>query len=188
MLGGMAIPTNEPTSLRAGDTWAWRREDLSDYPASAGWTLKYYFRNAAAKFDVTASADGDAFAVSVAKASTGKTPGWYDWIAVVESTTERHEVDAGRLEVLPNLATDVVYDARSFARKMLEYVEAALLNRATADQLDLVNAALADRSLGRDKSALMTLRAQFRQEVQAEDNRERVRNGGAARNRLVMVG
>lgn len=180
--------TNEPTSLRAGDTWTWRREDLGDYPASAGWTLKYYFRNATHKFDLTATADGDAYAVTVAKADTGKTPGWYDWLAVVESDTERHEVDAGRLHVLPNLATDAVYDARSFARKMLEYVEAALLDRATSDQLDLINAALADRSLGRDKSALMTLRAHFRQEVRTEDNRERVRNGGAARNSLLMVG
>ena len=103
------IPTTEPTSLRAGDTWAWRREDLSDYPAS-GWTLVYYFRNATAYFDITASADGDAYAVSVAKASTGKTPGWYDWVAVVTDTgnTERYEVDRGRVEILANYAAAAV--------------------------------------------------------------------------------
>ena len=65
----MAIPTSEPDSLRIGDTWQWRREDLFDYPASA-WTLIYYFRNATSHFDVTASADGSYFAVTVAKATT----------------------------------------------------------------------------------------------------------------------
>src|SRR5574340_367386 len=73
-------PTNEPSALRAGDTWSWRREDLGDYPASS-WTLKYYFRNSSAKFDATATADGDDFEVTVAKATTaGYTVGWYDWI------------------------------------------------------------------------------------------------------------
>lgn len=183
----MDIATNEPTSLRAGDTLAWRREDLSDYPATA-WTLKYYFRNATAKFAITATADGTAHAVSVAMATTAAyTVGQYDWIAVVESASERHEVDAGRIEVLPNLATDVVYDARSFARKMLESIEAALLNRASGDQLDLINAALADRNIARDKNGLMTLRTQFRHEVAAEDNRARIKNGGSSRNRLVAV-
>ena len=183
----MEIATNEPTALRAGDTWAWRRDDLSDYPAPT-WTLKYYFRNASAKFAVTAAADGSAHAVTVAMATTAVyAAGHYDWIAVAESATERYEVDSGRLQVLPNLATDAVYDARTFARKMLEYIEAALLSRATSDQLDLVNAALADRSIARDKAGLMTLRAQFRQEVAAEDNRARIKNGGASHNRLVAV-
>lgn len=183
----MDIPSNEPSTLRAGDTWAWKRADLTDYPAPT-WALKYYFRNAAAKFSITAAADGAAHAVSVAMATTAAyTVGHYDWIAVAESATERYEVDTGRLQVLPNLATDVVYDARSFARKMLDYIEAALLNRATGDQLDVINAALADRSIARDKSGLMQLRTQFKLEVKAEENRERAKNGGAARNRLVAV-
>lgn len=182
-----SIPTNEPAELRAGDTWQWRREDLSDYPASAGWSLKYYFRNAAAKFDITAAADGDAFAVEVAKASTGKTPGAYDWIAVVESTTHRHQIDAGRLTVLPNLATDVVYDARTFARKMLDYIEAALLNRASGDQLDLINAQLDQRSMTRDKSGLTALRNQYRAEVRAEENAARIADGKPSRNRILAV-
>lgn len=174
--------------MRAGDTWQWRREDLSDYPASAGWSLKYYFRNAAAKFDVTASATGDAFAVEVAKGtSASKTPGAYDWIAVVESTTHRHQIDAGRLTVLPNLATDVVYDARSFARKMLDYIEAALLNRASGDQLDLINAQLDQRSMTRDKSGLTALRNQYRAEVRAEENAARIADGKPSRNRILAV-
>ena len=64
------IPTTEPTELRVGDTWQWKREDLSsDYPATS-WTLTYYFRNATAYFNVVATADGVHFEVTVAKATT----------------------------------------------------------------------------------------------------------------------
>lgn len=178
-------PTTEPTELRAGDTWQWRREDLSDYPAST-WTLKYYFRNASAYFDVTATADGDLFAVSVAKATTAtRTVGSYDWIAVVESSTERYQIDQGRLEVLPNLATAAAYDARSFARKMLDYIEAELVSRGSSGQLDLVNATLEQRSIGRDRAGLITLRNQMLVEVRRE---EAATKGVESRRVLVRFG
>lgn len=183
----MGIPTTEPTSLRAGDTWAWRREDLSDYPAGAGWTLKYYFRNATAYFDVTAAADGDRYAVGVAKATTAtRAAGDYDWVAVVESTTERREVDRGRLHVLPDYSAAAVLDGRGFARTLLQAVEAQLLNRATSNQLDLVSSAIADRSLTRDAGGLITLRSQLLAEVAREDDAERMRQGLGSRNRVLV--
>lgn len=180
------IPTTEPTSLRAGDTWQWRREDLADYPASA-WTLTYYFRNASAYFDVTATADGDAFAVSVAKATTaGKASGWYDWIAVATSATERFEVDRGRVEILPDYSAAAVLDGRTWARKMLDYVEAELLSRGSSGQLDLINAALGDRSLSRDKAGLISLRSQLKAEVSRDEHAEAVRQGLGGKNRLLV--
>lgn len=179
------IPTTEPTALRAGDTWQWRREDLADYPASA-WTLTYYFRNAANKFDVAASADGDAYAVSVAKATTaGRTAGWYDWDAYVEDATDRHHVGSGRLEIKPNLAIDKVIDARSFARTLLDAVEAALLSRASTGQLDLVEATLADRGLKYSPGALIKLRSQLQGEVKRE---AAAQNGTDLRRVLVRFG
>lgn len=185
MLSLMAatIPTTEPLTARAGDTWQWRREDLSaDYPASA-WTLKYYFRNAASFFDVTAAADGDEFAVTVAKASTAAyTVGSYDWIAVVESATERFEKDSGRIEVLPNLATAAAYDVRGFARKMVDAIEAVLLSRATADQLDLVETQLGDRGLKRDRASLIELRSKFASEAR----REEATQNGESKNRILV--
>lgn len=178
------VPTSEPTELRVGDTWQWRREDLGDYPAST-WTLTYYFRNATAKFDVAATADGDAFEVSVAKGTTAtRTAGFYDWVAMVDDGTERYQVDAGRIELLPDLALDSVYDARTFARKMLDSIEDALEARASADTLDLINAQLAERSLGRDRNGLLKLREYFRAEAAKED---RQRNG-IRTNRILAVG
>lgn len=171
---GYTVPTTEPVSLRAGDTWAWRREDLSDYPAS-DWTLTYYFRNSTSHFDVIASADSDAYAVSIAKATTAAyAPGWFDWIAFVSDADERYQIGSGRMHVLPDLATAKPFDARTFARRMLDYIEAALESRASSDQLDLINAQLESRSITRDKAGMLTLRSMFKSEVSRE---EQVRTG-----------
>ena len=71
------IPENEPDTLRAGDTWKWTRT-LADYPASA-WTLKYRFKSAAGGFEITATASGDSYAITVAASTsaavvTGNSP------------------------------------------------------------------------------------------------------------------
>lgn len=171
------IPTTEPAELRAGDTWQWRRDDLADYPASA-WSLTYHFRNAAGDFDVNASADGDSFAVNVAKATTGAlTAGKYHWYAFVDNGTERYQVDAGELEVLADVAGAGPYDGRKFAQRMLEAIEARLEGRASDDQLDLI-AGTAEglgytREPGRD--GLLAMRSQFALEV------KRVNGTGGAR-------
>ena len=179
------IPTTEPTSLRAGDTWAWTRS-LADYPASA-WTLTYYFRNATAHFDVVATADGDDFAVAVAKATTAAlVPGDYDWTAFVASVTERHQVGMGRAAVLPDITNAYPHDGRSFARRMLDAIEAALESRAGTDQLDLVNATLDSRSIQRDKAGLITLRSQFKAEVAREEHGAAIANGLGGKNRLLV--
>lgn len=177
------VPTTEPASLRAGDTWEWRREDLGDYPAPT-WVLSYHFRSAASYFDVTATADGAAHAVSVAMATTsGRIAGWYDWTALVTDGTSRYEIGRGRAEVLPNIATAAAVDGRTFARRMLDAIEAAMENRADADQLDMVTAQLESRSITRDKSGLMLLRDRFRAEVATEDRARR----GVRSNRILAV-
>lgn len=177
------VPTTEPAALRAGDTWQWRREDLDDYPAS-DWTLTYYFRNAASYFDVTAAADGDMFAVDVAATTTAdRAAGWYDWTAMVSDGTDRFEVGRGRIEILANVAAAEAHDGRSFARRMLDAIEASLESRASSDQLDMVTAQLESRSLTRDKAGLMTLRDRFKAEVATEDRARR----GARSNRILAV-
>ena len=177
--------TAEPVTLRAGDTWQWRRDDLGDYPAP-DWALTYYFRNATAKFDLTAAADGTAHLVNVAMAATGKAPGKYDWIAVVKSATDRHQVGNGIVEVLPDLAADVVYDARTFARKMLDAIEAALLGQASASQISILTAEFNGRKMTYNHAGLLELRAKFRAEVAAEANALRVKQGKATRNHVLV--
>ena len=181
-----SIATSEPDELRVGDTWQWTREDLaSDYPATS-WTLTYYFRNATHYFDVTASADGNFFDVTVAKATTAtKVAGDYSWVAVVTSATERFEVDRGAITLLPDYSAAAVLDGRSFAAKLLAAVETELIARGTSGQLDLVNAALADRNLTRSAGGLIALRSQLVAEVKREQAAEAMRNG-ESRNRLLV--
>jgi hypothetical protein len=173
-----SIPTNEPSELRAGDTWKWRREDLEDYPAPT-WTLKYRFKNAAGGFEVTAAADGVAHAVVVAAATTAPyAAGSYAWVAWVESGAEKYTVDSGELRVLPDLragTATAAQDVRSHARRVLEAIEAVLEGRATRDQEEY---RIGERMLKRTPIAdLLALRDRYKAEVESEAVARRVMAG-----------
>lgn len=180
----MTIPTTEPAELRAGDTWEWRREDLAaDYPASA-WTLTYRFKNAAGGFEVIAAADGDAFAVTVAAATTAAyAAGTYAWAAQVVSGATKKTVDSGTFKVLPNLfagQATAASDQRTHARKTLEAVEAVIEGRASLDQEEFQ---IGGRMLKRMPIAdLLRFRAFYKGEVDREQAAEALANGmGVAR-------
>jgi hypothetical protein len=173
-----AIPTNEPLELRAGDTWKWTREDLSDTPAPT-WTLTYRFKNAGGGFEIVATASGANFAVSVVKATTAAiAPGSYTWQAFVDAGGERYQVDHGTLKVLPDYGAGVAtvaLDDRSHARKVLTAIEAILESRATKDQEEYT---IAGRSLKRTPiPELLILRDRYRLEVSREVVAERIANG-----------
>lgn len=133
------IPKNEPAELRAGDTWQWRREDLTNYPASS-WALTYRFKNASGGFEIVASADGDNFAVDVASTTTaGYAAGDYSWQAQVSNsgTGEKYTVENGSLTVLASFfatPATTAYDDRTSARKILDALDAYMEGRASADQ------------------------------------------------------
>ncbi len=59
-------------------------------------------------------------------------------------------------------------DSTTFAEQMLTAIEAALLSRATAGQLDMIKAALGDRSTDRNPGELIRLRDKFKIEVAQE--------------------
>lgn len=146
----MTTPNTEPTELRAGDLWEWRREDLAaDYPASA-WALTYRFKNAAGGFEVVATADGDAFAVSVpAATSAAIADGEYYWQVRATNGAAAHTVDSGTTRVLPNLfagTASAASDQRSHARRTLEAIQAVIEGRATTDQQQYT---IGDRALTR---------------------------------------
>lgn len=170
------IPTNEPKELRAGQTWRWRREDLSDYPADT-WSLKYWFKRQGGtdKFSVEASADGTSFAVEVLASTTAAyVADDYTWVAEVTSGTEIFEVDRGTLKLLPRYNTDTALDDRSHAKKMLELVEAAL----EAFNLGAKQYTIGSRSLTKhDLPELTGLRDKYKAEVFREQLAENARNG-----------
>ena len=182
------ILRNEPPELRAGTTWQWRREDLvADYPASS-WTLKYWFKQlsaAGAHIELTASADGDNFAIVVAAATTATyTAGKYAWAAEVSGgSSEVYEIDRGELIVLARFDQAAALDFRTHAKKMLDAIEALLENRATIDQQEYT---IGSRHLKRlTVKELTDWRGYYRAEVLAQNMVERIRNrqGG---NRFVV--
>lgn len=131
------IPTCEPTQIRAGDALQFARS-FSDYPPS-DWTLKYYLRGYGLdKIDITGSTSGSEFLVSVAAATTSTwRAGVYDIVGVVVSATERNQIYAGRVEVLPDFAqAENNFDTRSQARRTLDNINAVLESRASSTILN----------------------------------------------------
>lgn len=171
------IATNEPLELRAGMSWAWRREDLSaDYPAPT-WTLTYFFKNASANFSFAAVASGTMFAIARTPATTSQhPPGAYDWVAVVTDGINKYQVDSGRLVVLPDFTGSANIDGRSHARKVLAAIEALLEGRASKDQQEFTLSS--GVSLKRTPlPELLKLRQVYANAVAAEDAAERLANG-----------
>jgi hypothetical protein len=175
----------EPTSFTAGDTLAWIRS-LADYPASDGWELAYRFINAAAKFDITAAADGDDHVILEAAADTaGYTAGTYAWQAFVTKATERYTVGTGFCEVKPNLAavSDTGYDDRTPARKALDALNSGL--EQFGSNAHVQGYSIEGREMRyRNFAEFMAARDRLVQEVAREDARQRAAAGLASKNRL----
>lgn len=127
------IPTREPSEITAGDTVTWSKS-LADYPASAGWVLKYRLINAAAKIDITASASGDDHLVAVSAASSaGWAAGSYTWQSYVTKAAERYTLETGSLAIKPDLAAQAGgFDTRTPSRKTLDLLDAAMVEHGSS--------------------------------------------------------
>lgn len=165
---GYQTPNLEPTTARAGDTWRWSRA-LPDYPAPI-WTLTYTLFAAAGVISLPSVADGAAHRVDLAPAVTAAyAAGRYDWVAHVSDGTDRHQIGAGVIRVLPDLSAAASYDGRSHARKVLAALDALIEQRATAGDVDLVSAALGDKTLARSLPDLLKLRDRYAAMVAQEE-------------------
>lgn len=167
----ITIPITEPAQLYAGDTWQWRREDLSDYPAPT-WVLQYRFRSLAGGFEITAVASGAYHAISVPAATTkGYAAGTYNWQAWVQDATPTLiTVRTGILAILGDLRANSAalgLDTRSALRVMFHAVESVLKKTATYEQRTMT---WGDRTLERfDPDKLLVLYSQLKMEVQREE-------------------
>ena len=182
----MALSTSIPSTLRAGTTWAWEQT----LPGYGGWDAVWAFRSGTAHFDVAGAAAGEVFAFSAPVSATAtRIPGEYtailyvtrselvDDIAVV---VDRRELGATTVRVLPDLSVASAIDTRSTLRKILDAIDAALLNRATSDQLDIISTQFEGRSQTRDKSSLIELRNKIQIELAREE--------AAGRGRAINLG
>lgn len=122
-----------PATITAGLTFK-ATAFLADYPAP-DWTITAIIRGKQ-DINLTATADGTAHVLEVPAATTADwLPGAYAFSVRASDGTDVHEIEAGRLEVLPDLAAITGdHEARSQNEIALAAIEAVLARRATLDQ------------------------------------------------------
>lgn len=138
----MAAPTTvptiwrEPIELAAGDTLAFTR-NLSDYPASQGWSLDYELRGQSQAISFQSVANVDAHQVTVTAATTAT---WLagDYIlrgfAINSGTGERHQIYYGDFQLWSNAQTEAGnVPKQTFAQQMIAQIETVLLAKAGDD-------------------------------------------------------
>ncbi len=182
----LAIPTTEPELIVAGTTAKWS-QSIPDFPASAGWTLRYYFRSTAGGFDITAAANGDDYLINEPPSSTGNyTAGTFSWVKRVSNadSSESYELGSGTTVVRADFAQQSQgFDARTFAAKALDSIESAIATSAGRDEfsIDIDGRIIVYRSL----SELMKARTLFTAEVEQQRAAEQIAKGWASGNRVL---
>lgn len=182
----MATLTDIPARLTAGDSASWTIE-ASDYPASAGWSMRYALVSASARvqLDSTASGDAHVFALSTTVSAT-LTPGRWSWQRYAVRTGERVTLGSGALEVLPNLDNaSTGLDTRSSARAMLENLETWMRDPnscAWVGELQIAGRVVKNIPI----PDLLALIDRLKRDVRAEDAAEALANGRSPRNRILV--
>ena len=180
------IATVEPDVVRAGDRVRWIRS-VADYPATDGWTLRYYLVKAGTHITFAAVPSGADYAVDVAPATSAVwAPGLYTWTGRLEmGTTDARTVNTGTVRVLANLAAQTGgYDERSHARQALEAIQAMILRRASKEQSEFSINGRALKYLA--PTELIALESHYMVMVQREEQGEAIAKGlNIGRNRLL---
>jgi hypothetical protein len=131
------IPTSEPSTLTAGETWKWTFTD-STYPASEGWSPSYAVRGVSA-LDITdadhMTDDGAAtWTVTVPHATTDDlVAGVYEWVRYATKAAEKYVTARGSFVVLADADSAAAGDRQSHAEKMLARIEAEIEARLSGD-------------------------------------------------------
>lgn len=175
-----SILTTEPRTVTAGDTIKWQRT-LPDYPASAGWVLKYALRGPSV-IDITAD---DSQLVSVlSSASAVWVAGDYYMQGFVVKGSEQYTVYSGPVTVRPNLAAiSGVYDGRSHVKRVLDAIEAVIEKRASkGDQQITIDGTMLSKMTAEQ---LMLIRNRYAREYRAELAANGIQNGKKSGNRIL---
>lgn len=171
-----------PETITAGDTAEWTRQ-LSDYPASAGWSLAYRLINSAATIDISSSASGDDHAVSVSAAtSAAYAAGEYRWQEFVTKGAERHTIATGAITIAADwAAASAGIDIRSDAEKTLAAVNAWLTTKDPGvSEYEIAGRRIKYIPIG----DLLKIRSSLQREVREEKAALLVGQGIAPANRL----
>jgi len=175
---------NIAKEITAGDSLNWK-ESVAEYPASDGWTLRFSLVNGASNVEFSASAEGDAYAVSLPASTTSAWhPGRYRFQAYVVRGEDRHTIGTGTVDILPDFSSVTTFDGRTHAERVLEAIEAVIEKRASKDQESYT---IKGRSLSRTPlPELLVLRDRYRREVLDEKRAEKIRAGKKPGNKILV--
>lgn len=166
------IPTTEPDTLYAGETWQWTKH-LTDFSA-ATYALKYVLQKPGSPLiTLAASASGTDFALTVAAATTAAyLAGNYIWTSYAELGSTRFIVETGPLTILPSVLQVLT---PSPAAQILGLIRLALIGRIP-NGLESTN--IDGQMLSRIPLAeLSRLETKYEFKVSAENNRAAIAAG-----------
>lgn len=180
----------EPNTLRAGDSIAWRIA-LPDYPASAGWVLKYrLIFPAGIAQDITTTPDGDDHTVDLSAAATADyTPGTATLVRIVENGAQRITLASQTVTILPNLALAATHDNRTLNERALADAEAALAAYMASGKMHVEGYGIADKNMKfRTAEEIETLINYYRRAVTKERTFQALLTGNSIPNRVYYRG
>lgn len=174
---------SRPTEIRAGDSYTWTVSS-SDYPASAGWTLKVVVINASYRTAATVAtnSDGESYDVTLTSAQSDDliTPGAYTLVEAVEmgsgATLKRHTIFTGIVNVTKDAITGTAaVDLRSDARIMLETITTTIKANLGKGHESM---SIAARAIGyRSWDEMLKARQRLLAEVAAETTADAIAQG-----------
>lgn len=136
------VPTIEPTSARAGDSWLWDIS-YSDYPASEGWALTYELRGAqqitlgSIAGEVTTDGDGWNVVIPASRTATFDAD-TCQFVAVLTGSGTYagrvKQIALPTLQILPSLVLAGPGDLVEWARTQFAACEKAIATRLAGDE------------------------------------------------------
>ena len=163
------VPSGEPSALRAGINWSWKRSQSTDFPIAHGWAYKYYLTGKTSTSFTAANGTTD-FTVSVAAATTASiAAGNYKWQLRASLSTDVYLVDEGEFVVEADTAVSAASDQRTFAEKQLALVESEIQARVDGTGSANEGYTIGTRQITKIPiKELHTLRAWYAAEVQRQ--------------------
>ncbi len=181
---------NEPKNFRAGDSASWS-ESLPDYPASAGWSLKYRLMwPSGSGVNLTANPVGDDYAITLASASTASwLAGSATLVSWVEKGSERVTLAQQAVTILPDLTQAVTHDGRSANKQALDAAEAALAEYLKGGKATVAEYEVAGRRMKfRDADQILALINHYKPLVARENAALALLQGGGMPGRVYYRG
>ncbi len=168
----------EPSTFTQGDALTWTKSVSGYDPAS--WTLTYHFvHQSSGKRTIVCTDNGDgSYLATLTNANSAQfVPGVWNWQAVLtDGGTGQLATDEGQLTVKPGFAgmTDA-HDKRTYAEKVLEKIEALILDTADNEETNFSIDGISMSFEG--KADLRTARDYWRRMVKQEQRAAALKKG-----------